>query len=281
VPTRPTGRSAQRPEPREVLELKLLRARAPELTTAVDLQLAQFDLFRRVQSRVPLPPQLDFARAIADVAAGRPILRFGDVPVNWSDYRWCLRETADLLRRFDLVDQALHVRVHRLMREGHTLEPLVAAWFDAAIAATAAPDDEEVGEVLLRALKPFLSRCAEVWGPRLDLTEWVRGVCPLCGGGPELGVLSAEGDRRLVCERCGARWPCPPARCPWCGEDRAGHHTTLGTPDGKYQLEACDSCRRYVKSCDERRLGRPALPWVDTVATMPLDAAALQRGYEG
>lgn len=264
-----------------MIELRNLRARAPELSTAVDLQLAQFELFRRIQTRVPLPPQLDLGRAIADVAAGRPILRFGDVPVNWSDFRWGLRETADLLRRFNLIDPALHARVHHLIRDGHTLEPVVGAWFDAAVAGAASPEGEEVGEVFGRALKPFVGRCAEVWGPRLDLASWVRGVCPLCGGTPELGILSVEGDRRLVCERCTARWPCPSDRCPWCGENRADRLQTQSTPDGRYQLQACTSCRHYVKSCDERHLGRPTLPWVDTVATLPLDAAALQQGYEG
>ena len=280
VTLRPQPRPPVRSEPRDVVELKSLRARMPELATAVDLQLAQLELFRRVHARVPLPPQLDEARAIADVAAGRPILRFGDVPINWSDFRWALRETTDLLRRFELVDAPLHARLHHLMRDGHTLEPAVTAWFEAATCGKPA-DDEEIGEVFARGLRPFLARSAEVWGPRLDLSRWGRGACPLCGGQPELGILLADGDRWLVCERCTVRWPLPPERCPWCGEDRPDHRTTLSTTDGRYQLGACDTCRRYLKSCDERHLGRPTLPWVDSVATMPLDAAAMQRGYGG
>jgi FdhE protein len=278
VTLRPQTRPATRAEPRDVIELKSLRASMPELATAVDLQLAQLELFRRVQARVPLPAQIDLARAAADVKAGRPILRFPDLPLNWSDFRWGLRETADLLRRFDLVDAGLQARVHHLMREAHTLEPVVERWFSAAV--TSQPvDDEEIGEVFARALKPFAARAAEVWGPRLDVSTWQRGVCPLCGAPPELGILLPDGDRLLVCERCTSRWPSPPERCPWCGEDRVDRRTTLGTPDGRYQLSGCDSCRRYLKSCDERHLGRPTLPWVDSVATMPLDAAAMQRGY--
>jgi formate dehydrogenase maturation protein FdhE len=280
VTLRPQIRPATRSEPRDVIELKALRARVPELATAVDLQLAQLELFRRVQARVPLPPQLDLARALADVAAGRPVLRFPDLPMNWSDFRWGLRETADLLRRFELVDASLQARVHHLMREGHTMEPLVERWFDAALAGRPV-EDEEMGEVFVRAIKPFLARSAEVWAPRLDLSRWRRGVCPLCSAPPELGILQGDGDRRLVCERCTARWPLPPEQCPWCGEDRVDRRTTLSTSDRKYQLTACDTCRRYLKSCDERHLGRPTLPWVDSVATMPLDAAAMQRGYGG
>jgi hypothetical protein len=207
------------------------------------------------------------------------MLAFADVPINWSDFRWVLRETVDLLRRFDLVDAPLHAELHQLMREGHTLEPRVEEWFTAALRGEARGAGE-IGEVFAQALKPFLARCAEVWIPRLDLSRWMRGSCPLCGGAPEIGVITTSGERCLLCARCTGRWPCPPQHCPWCASDDASRHTTLTTPDGRHQLDACERCRRYLKSVDERGLGRPVLPWVDTVATMPLDAAAMQRGYE-
>jgi FdhE protein len=280
VPTRPPARSPSRPEPRDVVELKALRARSPELATAVDLQLATLDLFRRTQARVPLPPQLDTPRAQEALAAGRPLLRFADLPLNWTDYRWALRETADLLLRFELVDRPAHAALQALTREGNALEAQVEAWFAAAVERRPA-DMPDFAEVYERAMRPFVARCAEVWAPRLDLSDWHHGYCPVCGGGPELAVTGADEARRLVCGRCTSRWTSPRERCPWCGEDRPGTHTTLSTRDGHYVLDACDTCRRYVKCCDERAMRRPVMPWVDAVATMPLDAAAMQRGYEG
>lgn len=280
MPTRHATHPPSRPESRDVIELKALRARSPELAPAVDLQLATLDLFRRAQARVPLPPQLDLARAEAAIAAGRPILRFGDVPLEWSDYRWVLRETADLLQRFELIDRATHTALLTMTRDGNALVARVQAWFAAAVEGEQG-DLPEFGEIYELALRPFIARCAEIWAPRLDLSAWAPGSCPICAGAPALAMLSADGDRRLSCGRCTARWSSPQERCPWCGEDRAGFHTTLTTRDGHYLLDACDTCRRYLKCCDERALRRPALPWVDAVATMPLDAAALQRGYEG
>ena len=45
--------------------------------------------------------------------------------------------------------------------------------------ATTAPApeviDAMIDEVLGLAMKPFLARCAEVWGPRVPLKEWRRG----------------------------------------------------------------------------------------------------------
>ena len=38
-------------------------------------------------------------------------------------------------------------------------------------------------------------------------------------------------------------------------------------------------CQRYIKAFDARQASRPVLPVVDAVATLPLDAAAMQKGY--
>jgi formate dehydrogenase maturation protein FdhE len=43
----------------------------------------------------------------------------------------------------------------------------------------------------------------------------------------------------------------------------------------------CNACRKYLKAYDARGAGRPVMPLVDTIATLPLDAAAIQRGYDG
>ena len=48
-----------------------------------------------------------------------------------------------------------------------------------------------------------------------------------------------------------------------------------------YRVYACDVCRRYLKAYDARNASRPVLVGVDTIATLPLDAAAMQRGYVG
>jgi formate dehydrogenase maturation protein FdhE len=55
--------------------------------------------------------------------------------------------------------------------------------------------------------------------------------------------------------------------------------TSFATPDGQYRVYACDACQRYLKAYDGRRASRPVMPAVDSIATLPLDAAAMQRGY--
>src|SRR5262245_34893713 len=86
---------APRAEPREVVELKQLKVAQPELASAVDMQLALVEMQRRVQSRVPLPwIQADPDWLRTQQIAGRPLVRFGDIPLDWSDFRLIFRQTA-------------------------------------------------------------------------------------------------------------------------------------------------------------------------------------------
>src|SRR5262249_57465122 len=96
------------------------------------MQIALVDMQRRVQSRVPLPwIQVDPEWQRAQQAAGRPLVRFKDIPLEWSDFRLTLRQTADILQRFDALERADHDRIVGFAREGNALEPLVAARYTA------------------------------------------------------------------------------------------------------------------------------------------------------
>jgi FdhE protein len=114
---------------------------------------------------------------------------------------------------------------------------------------------------------------------RTDFAGWNRGTCPLCGGEPDLAVITPAADRVLICSRCAARWRFEPLTCPFCLNADRSQITSFASRDGRYRLYACDVCQRYLKAYDARRATRPVLPPVDSVATLPLDAAAIQRGY--
>jgi len=135
--------------------------------------------------------------------------------------------------------------------------------------------------VLVLALRPFLARSAEALVQKVDLSGWTHGHCPCCGWEPEFAVITPTADRRLVCGRCGAQWRFAALACPFCLNDDRTLITSFATRDGRYRVSACDVCRRYLKAYDARRATRPLMVAVDTIATLPLDAAAMQRGYNG
>jgi formate dehydrogenase formation protein len=283
---------AARAETREIVELRQLKAAQPELASAVDMQIAIVDMQRRVQARVPLPwIQVDPAWLASQQASGRPLVRFTDIPLAWTDFRLAFRQTADILQRFDALERVDHQKIVALGRDGNALEPIVKRWYeatsgvDAASGAAARADipDAPAGldQVLVLAMRPFLARSADALNQKLDLSTWEHGHCPFCGWEPDFAVITPTAERRLICGRCASNWGFPPLTCPYCRNDDRALITSFATRDGRYRVYACDVCRRYLKAFDGRHAGRPLLLAVDTIATLPLDAAAMQRGYAG
>jgi hypothetical protein len=271
-----------RAETREVVELKQLKAAQPDLASAVDMQLALVEMQRRVQGRVPLPwISADDAWLAGEEKAGRALVRFGDIPLEWSDFRLTFRQTADILLRFDALERADHQAIVSLAREGNALEAFVAQWY-AATSGTGEPRPAgapaSLDHVLVLALRPFLARCAEVLRQRVTLSA-AHTLCPFCGWEPDFACITPSAERHLLCGRCAAQWPFLPHKCPYCGNDERGRITSFATRDGRYRVYGCDVCHRYLKAYDGRSAARPVMVAVDTIATLPLDAAAMQRGY--
>ena len=285
-PPRPPARG----EPRDVAELTKIRQLQPELTSAAELQIALLELQRRVQSRAPLPrKQVDPSHVQACQATGHPLLRFEEIPLDWTDFRLMFREAADLLRRYELLPEDDWKQVQELLREGNALEPLVVEWYTAAAgrsvdAPAVSPLEStphRLDHVVQLAMGPFLARCAEAILPGLDLSTWNRPRCPLCGGEPDFATITPAADRLLICGRCTGQWPYDPLACPFCRNADRSRITSFTSPEGIYRIYACDVCRRYLKAYDGRRATRPVMVAVDSVKTLPLDAAVLQKGYLG
>ena len=136
-------------------------------------------------------------------------------------------------------------------------------------------------QVLVLAIRPFLARCAEALMPRAELQAWTHGHCPVCGWEPDFAAILPNAERRLICGRCVAQWSGGALTCPFCANDDRALITSFATRDGRYRVYACDVCRRYLKAYDARHSQRAVMVAVDTIATLPLDAAAMQRGYTG
>ena len=276
-PPRPT-----RNEPRELAELRRLKQEQPELGSAIDLQIELIQVQRRVQSRVSLPSiklEPEYLNALLPTA---PILRFEHLPIEWGDLRFLLRATAAAMRSHDALEDADFKQVEALARDADRLPLVIRAWYDST-RPDAPPLDADLSgleTVLLQSMRPFLTRSADAIMARSDLSSWNRGTCPLCGGEPDFAVITPAADRLLICGRCSARWRFGQLTCPFCLNDDRARITSFASRDGQYRLYGCDVCERYIKAFDARHATRPVMPVVDTVATLPFDAAAMQRGYK-
>ena len=278
----PSGPPPSRTETREIIELRRLREEQPDLASAVDLQIELLQLQRRVLSRVPLPSiKLDTAYLNSLLASG-PILQFEHLPIEWSDVRFLLRATAVAMRNHEALDEADVRRIDALCRDAARLPVVLRSWYDSVRPGGSRVDPDAAGleTVLQQGMRPVLMRCADAIQAKTDLAGWTHHICPLCAGEPDFAVITPAAERLLVCGRCAARWRFDQMACPFCLNDERSKITSLASRDGRYRLSCCDSCHRYIKAFDARRASRQVMPAVDGIATLPLDAAAIQRGYQ-
>jgi hypothetical protein len=115
------------------------------------------------------------------------------------------------------------------------------------------------------------------------------GHCPFCGGAPwvasrrdphSVGGTDADGARRMLgCALCGGEWLLGRIRCPACEQGnpeklpcfRSDAHPAV-------RIEACEACRRYVKSID-LTVDAHAIPEVDDLLSLSMDLWAAGEGF--
>jgi formate dehydrogenase accessory protein FdhE len=146
------------------------------------------------------------------------------------------------------------------------------------------PIDSAALFVVEAVTQPFARRVARAGDapPPPRPSEAADARCPSCGCRPVAGVLREEGHgarRALVCARCDTEWSFPRVCCPGCGEQEFAALPVYSAEQFAHVLvEACDRCRRYVKTVDLTKDGL-ALPAVDDLASLPLDLWARDAGY--
>lgn len=173
----------------------------------------------------------------------------------------------------------LAVEARSLLRgDSSTDEALLNYW--------RAPSDRQFfAKAILQPYAQWL--CDEGLTP-LD-RAWTRvyNRCPKCGGMPQLSILEAGGagagdgsGRLLLCATCLTPWPFRRVLCPHCNEEderKLGYFKSPALPHQR--VDACESCRHYLKSVDLGQLGR-ADPLIDEAAGASLDLWAREHGYE-
>ena len=110
-----------------------------------------------------------------------------------------------------------------------------------------------------------------------------ENTCPVCGSKPQLAILRPEGDggkRHLACSFCSAEWEFRRVLCPVCAEvDYAKLPRYLPEQPIAVRVEACDTCKFYLKSFDLTQDGL-LIPEVDEIASIALDLWAAEHGYQ-
>jgi hypothetical protein len=105
VPTERLETVRERVEPRDLAALTALAAAHPDLAPAVALERELMEGERRLQRRLGTAwlatPNEEL---LARVAAGRRLVEWDQVTIDWSELRLRFRQVVDVLRRHDVVD---------------------------------------------------------------------------------------------------------------------------------------------------------------------------------
>src|SRR6266568_5151354 len=82
-----------------------------------------------------------------------------------------------------------------------------------------------------------------------------------------------------ICALCSTEWDYRRLVCPACEEEKVEKLAVYSAEEfGHVRVEACDTCRYYIKTVNLTKDGR-AVPVVDELATIPLNLWATEHGY--
>lgn len=157
------------------------------------------------------------------------------------------------------------------------LELLQAVWQHQAEAQDFAAEYLFFANALLQPYAELLAEKAT------GVQEGTPGpLCPFCGSKPQVAVLRPEGDggkRSLICSLCSTEWSYRRQLCPGCGEEHKDKLPVFLASEFDYvRVDACDTCKSYIKSIDLTKNGR-AVPVVDELATISLNFWAQEKSY--
>jgi FdhE protein len=132
-----------------------------------------------------------------------------------------------------------------------------------------------------RSIQPSINANVVRLKSQVDLKNWLRGYCPICGSAPLMSELKGEGQRSYMCSFCGFHWPGERLKCPFCeNRDHSKLHYFAEEGRDAYRVELCDNCRQYIKTVDSRKLAYQPDLVLEDIVTMHLDILASEKGYK-
>jgi len=131
--------------------------------------------------------------------------------------------------------------------------------------------------------KPVFELYAEKFKDKLDLDNWEKEYCPLCGSLPAFAYLREEDGKRILwCRFCETKWSFLRLKCPFCSNEDQDSLRYFFTEEGSpYRVDVCEKCNKYIKTIDQRKMQNPdelSLS-LENMQTYYLDLLAEKDGY--
>jgi FdhE protein len=136
--------------------------------------------------------------------------------------------------------------------------------------------------LVFNSLKPSLSVFSQNIAVHLEKDAvWDKGYCPVCGSSPELSLFEENGKRFLICGFCAHKWASKRIYCPFC--ENSDHETIQYFDiegEEEYRVDACDKCRKYIKTIDTKKTSRTIYPPLENQSTPYIDLKFEEMGYK-
>ena len=143
-------------------------------------------------------------------------------------------------------------------------------------------EKDTLSYVLWHTLSVFYKKTAEIFNGIDYKTYWTKAICPLCGNLPKMSRLNREdGKRILACFLCWTEWLVPRISCAYCGNNSQDTLEYFYANGNKvYRVDICKVCNKYIKTIDEKLLGRNVNLEIEDNITYHLDTLAISKGYK-
>ena len=135
------------------------------------------------------------------------------------------------------------------------------------------------------SLRPYLRMLAQPYYEQFNQDEigfWSQAsFCPFCGSKSHFSRLREEdGKRFMFCDRCFTEWESRSIYCVHCGNDEPNSINFISVEgDNAYQIYTCEKCKGYLKTYDERQIGKTTDLFIANIETIYLDLLAQEKGY--
>lgn len=244
---------------------------------------------RLAEEKIYTPPA--YSRVQEMLSQGEPLISFDQMKIRIEPLRDHFIEVSSILKKYG---HSASARMEALIRsEGADRLDL-----EELICKTLSPDPNyllrvsqrfelEVNTLEFIALtlaRPLFELAAAEVKDLLADYPWWKNYCPACGGTPFMAKIRAEDGMRLLrCSLCAVEWKFDRVKCPFCN---SGEQKNLKFfyyhESSPYRLYVCDSCKRYIKCVDERKMNQAPATIdlaIEDIATLYFDLLARERGY--
>jgi FdhE protein len=147
-------------------------------------------------------------------------------------------------------------------------------------AAVSGVDAEALHAVVGLLPVPLLHACNRRWASSIS-ESWLEGYCPVCAAWPAFAeVRGIERSRYFRCGRCGGEWHARALWCPYCDTSDHDNFVALVPENANVVIDGCRHCLGYVKTLTRLQGCPPDTVMIEDLASVELDVAALQHGYQ-